>query len=127
MLKSSRVFLFTVVVFTTVLMAPTSFGADSELFCGCVVVGDDDAISLFADRCDDEATRNFYTRSTVRAPKSGEYYYDATYIDFEVGPCNVDINGTAGCQQLIVIDSPYDPKEPIACLGSGLRKKKAGG
>ena len=127
MLKSSKIFLSTIITFATVLMAPTSFGADSEIFCGCVEVGDDVALSLFADRCHEEATvLRFYTRSTVRAPKSGEIYrWDGFGSLFIIAPCNVDINGTAGCQQDIY--SGYEPEEPIACLGSGQRKKTPAG
>jgi hypothetical protein len=88
-----------------------------------VPVGNDVAISEFADACETYATVTlFYPRSTARAPNVGERYGDGDPANLGILNCNVDINGTAGCQQDTV--PFYTPHEPIACLGSGLQKKK---
>jgi len=123
MLKNAKVLLSTAIAFAVVSVTPVCFSADRPLYCACVGVGDDVAISDFAEACDIYATVTLiYPRSTVRAPKLGERYDDGDPAALGILPCNVDINGTAGCQQTTA--SFYTPNEPIACLGSGLRKKK---
>ena len=119
-MRNSSAYMGMAVAALFTLSTNAALGAASEdlQFCACASINDEGTGLDFLTAVCDGTVPEFYDRTRLRAPKSGEIYPEVALKDPPdgVGACTDYINGTAACVNPVFAGD--GPREPYVRVGS---------